>query len=91
MEKHLRERVQFLGGMCIKFKDPARRGAPDRLVLLCGAVCFVELKRPRRGVVGDHQRRYHTALRALGQEVLLIRNKAEVDAFVDLQSQDVGQ
>ena len=47
VERHLREGVKSLGGMCLKFVTPGFTGVPDRLVLIPGgAVCFVELKRP---------------------------------------------
>ena len=64
--------------MCIKFKTLRSRG-PNCLLPLRDTVYFVELSGRVAGVVGDHQRRYHTALRRPGAGSLLIRNKAEVD------------
>ena len=83
IESRLREGVESLGGLCVKFKDPARRGAPDRLVLMsyC-SVYFVELKRPRGGVLGKHQKRYHRDLCALGFPVRVLWTEADVDIFL---------
>jgi hypothetical protein len=84
VEKHLTDAVESRGGMCPKFNDPGRRGAPDRLVCLPGhPTYFVELKRPRLGVLADHQVRYHNALRTAGQKVWTLWSKEEVDAFLN--------
>jgi hypothetical protein len=54
----------------VEFSDPARRGAPDRLVLMPGGeAIFVEFKRPEATTTGAHiaaQRRYIEALDELG-------------------------
>lgn len=82
VEKFLMLNVEAAGGMCIKFKDPARRGAPDRLVLMPGRpALFVELKRPKNGRLGAHQVRYHRDLRAIGQRVWVVWSKEEVYGF----------
>jgi hypothetical protein len=82
VEAYLVERVKALGGMCIKFISPGRRGAPDRLVCLPGHTIFVELKRPRGGKLGKHQERYHEALRMAGQKLWVIWSKEGVDEFL---------
>lgn len=47
IERHLREGVKSLGGLCLKFVTPGFTGVPDRIVLMPGGrMCFVELKRP---------------------------------------------
>ena len=62
IERYLVERVKALGGMCIKFTSPNRRGVPDRIVMLPGGVLhWVELKRPG-GVVEAHQAREHAQI-----------------------------
>lgn len=82
IEKYLCDQVKLLGGMCIKFTDPGRRGAPDRIVCLPGhAAYFVELKRPKLSRLDAHQGRYHDDLKAAGQRVWVIWNREEVDAF----------
>jgi hypothetical protein len=82
VEKYLVDGVKARGGMCPKFNDPGRRGAPDRIVCLPGhAAYFVELKRPKIGKLDTHQTRYHDDLRAAGQRVWVIWSYEEVDAF----------
>jgi hypothetical protein len=85
LETLLRNGIEGMGGMCIKFKDPARRGAPDRLILwpYGNRVCFVETKRPRGGVLADHQKRYHRDLSQLGQDVLVLWTEEAVLSFLD--------
>jgi hypothetical protein len=82
VEEYLKQQVKIIGGMCPKFNDPGRRGAPDRLVCLPGhPTYFVELKRPKIGVLDPHQERYHASLRAAGQRVWVLWSKEDVDAF----------
>jgi hypothetical protein len=82
VEQYLVQGVKARGGMCPKFNDPGRRGAPDRLVCLPGhATYFVELKRPKMGKLDAHQIRYHDSLRAAGQRVWVIWSYEEVDGF----------
>jgi hypothetical protein len=81
-EAYLRQRVEERGGMCPKFIDPARRGAPDRMVLLPNRpVYFVEMKRYKMGRVASWQERYHEDLRRLGHKVSVLWSKEDVDAF----------
>jgi len=88
LEKHVEERlcteVERRGGMCPKFVDPSRRGAPDRMVLLPGhPTYFVELKRPKSfGELRSWQIRYHDDIRAAGQKVWVLWGDADVDAFL---------
>ena len=47
IERHLRDGVRALGGLCLKFVTPGFTGVPDRIILLKGGVvAFVETKRP---------------------------------------------
>lgn len=82
-EEYLRDAVVSLGGMCQKFVDPGRRGAPDRMVLLPdGRIYFVEMKRAKFGRIAPWQERYHADLRARGFIVLVLRSKEDVDGFL---------
>jgi hypothetical protein len=82
-EEHLVESVEMVGGMCPKFVDPSRRGAPDRMVLLPEKpVIFVEMKREKLGKVKIWQERYHADLRALGHRVEVLWSKSDVDRFL---------
>ena len=47
IERHLRDGVKNLGGLCLKMVCPGFTGVPDRIILLPGgAMAFAELKRP---------------------------------------------
>ena len=47
IERHLRDGVRAMDGLCLKFVSPGFTGVPDRVVLMPGGrICFVELKRP---------------------------------------------
>jgi hypothetical protein len=82
VEDYLVDCVEDRGGMCIKFKDPGRRGAPDRVACMPGhPTYFIELKRPKKGILADHQVRYHNDLRAAGQRVWVLWTKEAVDGF----------
>jgi hypothetical protein len=83
IEERLYDEVARRGGMCSKFIDPGRRGAPDRIVMLPGhPAYFVELKRPRTfGELKSWQSRYHNDIRAAGQKVWVLWGDADVDAF----------
>ena len=79
VEAHLIDRVTQLGGMAIKL-HPYIAGLPDRLVLLPGGrILFVELKRPKRGVVAIIQTAIHNQLRKLGFTVLILDTKEKID------------
>lgn len=83
VEQHLVESVEARGGMCPKFVDPGRRGAPDRLVLLPNhPTYYVELKRPKFGTLEPHQVRYHDRIRAAGQLVYVLWSIEDVDEFL---------
>jgi hypothetical protein len=82
-EEHLVNSVKLIGGMCPKFIDPGRRGAPDRMVMLPGhPVYFVEMKKEKVGKLSSWQSRYHDDLRALGHKVWVLWSKEDVDAFL---------
>lgn len=63
--------VKALGGECVKFVNPGRTGAPDRIVFLFGTTIFVETKTDG-GYVKPWQKRYHDMLRKHGQSVLVL-------------------
>lgn len=81
-EQYLIDHTEARGGICPKFVDPGRRGAPDRMVILPGApVRFVELKRAKLGRLSPWQIRYQEQLRKLGQHVSVLWSKKDVDDF----------
>jgi hypothetical protein len=82
VELYLREQVEQLDGLCLKFVSPGLRGAPDRLVILHGKpVYFIELKQ-MNGVLSGAQIRYHEQLRQRGCDVRVLWSKEDVDAFI---------
>jgi len=83
VEQYLRRQVEARGGRCVKFDPSSARGWPDRIVLLPrGHLIWVELKRPEGGKVSSAQRVAHEELRRLGQNVVVLKSKEEVDEFL---------
>lgn len=81
VEKRLVKEVKARGGWAIKF-IPSVSGLPDRIVLLPGGrLFFVELKRPKGGVVAEHQKVVHAKLRRLGFRVDVLSSIDEVLAW----------
>lgn len=82
VEAHLVRMVNRHGGEVRKVKWIARRGAPDRLVMLpCvpGGV-WVELKRPGKDAE-DHQAREHERMRAMNCRVVVLDTVKRIDDF----------
>lgn len=82
IEQYLVDQVKALGGEVRKVKWIGRRGAPDRRVMLPErGGWWVELKRPGMDAE-DHQLREHTRMRKMGERVLVIDSKEDVDLFL---------
>ncbi len=76
-------RVEALGGVADKVEFVGRRGFCDRLVVLPGGrVIFVELKRPRGGVLSPHQRAFHQTYRALGAEIAVVKTDDDIERLL---------
>jgi hypothetical protein len=82
VEAELVRRVEALGGLCLKMQSLARRGFPDRLIVLHKQIIFVELKRPSGGRLSPHQRWYAQNFIAMGHEIVLIRDSADIDRLL---------
>ena len=81
IEKYLVKEVKARGGEVRKVKWIGHRGAPDRLVMLPGASCWVELK--ATGVKAEaYQIREHNRMRRLGENVYVIDSFEGVDALL---------
>lgn len=82
IEERLVRKVEDLGGIAWKLTCPGTVGVPDRMVLLQGFVCFVELKRP-----GEDLRRIQEwrvkQIRDQGFPAIRIRSNEEVDGFIE--------
>ena len=84
IEDYLREQTEALGGVCIKLSPVGLRGVPDRLMVLPGPrVVFVELKRPKGGVISALQHWWRDRLVRLGCEHRFIKTRAEVAALLE--------
>lgn len=80
IEGRLIKRVADLGGICEKVQTIGARGFFDRLVLLpSGRVIFVEVKRPKGGIVGAHQAERIERYKKLGATVAIILSEADID------------
>jgi hypothetical protein len=82
IESYFCKKVKDLHGRAIKFEDPGRTGAPDRMILHNGHVFFVEFKRKGRKPRADQEKyRYH--LHALGFRVYLCDSKKIAGEIVE--------
>ncbi|RQN12512.1 VRR-NUC domain-containing protein [Clostridium butyricum] len=82
IEKSLKDRVQDMGGIALKFVSPGMAGVPDRIVLIPnGKVVFVELKAQGKKLRPIQLKR-KSQLEYLGFKVYLIDSLQGVDSFV---------
>ena len=83
VENHLRQRVETLDGRCVKMVPLGWVGIPDRLVILPGGIAvFVELKKPKGGIVSRAQEAWHIWLEERGHWVETLWSRGEVDGFI---------
>lgn len=88
VEQELVRRVKARGGRCDKVMLAGKRGFFDRLVVLPQVngrqprILFVEVKRPRGGIVSSNQHVIHAAYRALGAEVAIVKNFEDISALI---------
>lgn len=83
IESRLRKGVEAMGGLCLKFVSPGRRGPPDRLILVTFIQPhMVETKRPGEDAE-DHQRREHTRYRDRGMPVYVLDTIEKVDNHIE--------
>ncbi len=74
--------VEDRKGLALKLEVPSIRGYPDRLVLLDGLIFFIEVKKPKGGVVSPHQDRIIADLQARGYNATVVRTFEEFVAYV---------
>lgn len=85
VEAYLRDLIVQRDGLCIKLSPAAYVGIPDRLVLLPGGfVCFVEVKKPRGGVIAPLQNWWRDRLTRLGFLHLFVFTKADADTLIEI-------
>lgn len=81
VETHLNDEVVALGGITRKWVSPGRDGVPDRIVIINGVICFVEVK-TCDGRVSTPQEREHARLKDAGALVFVVYGKQGVDEFI---------
>ena len=82
IEKYLRQRIESIGGLCLKLTSPSMNGLPDRLVIIPGGrIVFVELKAPGQKL-RPLQVRALRRLYNLKAEAYVIDNKKDIDYFI---------
>jgi hypothetical protein len=83
VEKYLDSEVKKLGGITRKWVSPGRDGVPDRIVILRGAVWFVEVK-TSDGKLTQVQMREHDRLRDAGAKVYTVFGEGDIDSFIEV-------
>jgi hypothetical protein len=85
IEGYLRARASDVGGLCVKLNPAGLVGIPDRLVVLPGGrVAFVEVKKPRGGVVGKAQFVWRDRLLGLGVMHRFAFTREDVDELMEV-------
>jgi len=83
VEAELVTRVRLAGGVAEKVTVLGARGFFDRLVVLPGGrVIFCEVKRPRGGILSQHQILRADRYQRLGAVCCIIRNSADIDRLL---------
>lgn len=81
IEKYLVDRVNSLGGLCLKLRFFVGGGWPDRVIFLCGCLHLVELKK-KGGRLSGPQKLWFSRLEKAGFPVSVLWSKEDVDKFM---------
>ena len=85
IESKLKQKVERVGGMCVKFPPIFFKGLPDRIVLLPGGIIiFVELKQKGKKPTGI-QTLVHDRIRSLGFTVVVLDDVNDIGNLIALQ------
>ena len=84
IEGYLRAMVTGAGGLCVKLNPASYVGIPDRLVVLPGGfTVFVEVKKPKGGVVGKAQYIWRDRIQTLGVRHRFVFTRDDVDEMLE--------
>ena len=85
VETYFKDQVKSIGGISRKWVSPGVDGVPDQIVIIKGAVFFVEVK-TSDGKLSIAQHREHKRLRKAGATVCTVYGHVGVDKFkLDMQ------
>ncbi len=76
------ESIERIGGICLKLEVRGRRGWPDRICVVPGAMFFVEVKRPVGGRLSELQKLRIRELERLGVKVFIVSTRSRVDDLI---------
>lgn len=83
VEQYLREQVERRGGVCLKIDPANNKGFPDRLILLPHSAEFLaEVKKPKGGVLSEHQKYWGERIATLGFSHAVVWTKEGVDEMM---------
>lgn len=92
IEAYLKRLVKkLLKGLCEKLINIGDTGWPDRKVIVppYGYEYWVELKKPKGGVLSPKQKIVHRRLRAMGVKVYVLWTKQDVEDFIKMIKLDL--
>ena len=91
IETHLVDEVAGLYGKAYKWSSPGNKSVPDRIcVFPYGIIAFVEVKASDKTVDPKSlQQKVIKFLRNLGQVVLVINSKEQVDTFIEVTKTEI--
>ena len=88
IEQYLVRAIAKLGGKAFKFSSPNNRAVPDRLCIIPhGGILFVECKATGKKPT-PLQTKVINYLRSLGQKVLVIDSKEQVDILYETTKEE---
>ncbi|UED81938.1 VRR-NUC domain-containing protein [Lysinibacillus sp. CD3-6] len=83
IENYLKQEIEKLNGLCLKFVSPGNKGVPDRIIILPnGNVVFAELKNGKQGRLSALQVRMQAVLKRLKCRTYVLTTKTEVDKLI---------
>ena len=81
IEGYLKLKIRKAGGLCLKLTG--YKGIPDRIFLINGKCCFVELKDEGKKKLRPEQQVWQDRLKGMGFESVMLNSKDAVDEFVE--------